>query len=94
MMQMKVRQQCIRKTDEKIDTYGLCLANPCRVALVGGVGASKTTTLLNCIARCAEWKPFEHFYLMGPSHCVEDMQKGEYNLLDVTTLIKCFNYTL
>ena len=66
--------------------HGLCLANPCRVGLVGGVGASKTTTLLNIIARCAEWKPFEHIYLMGPSHCVEDMQKGEYNLLDVTPL--------
>ena len=55
------------------NSHGLCLANPCRVGLVGGVGASKTTTLLNCIARCAEWKPFEHIYLMGPSHCVEDM---------------------
>ena len=68
------------------NSHGLCLANPCRVGLVGGVGASKTTTLLNCLARCAEWKPFEHIYLMGPSHCVEDMQKGEYNLLDVTPL--------
>jgi hypothetical protein len=66
--------------------HGLCLANPARVAFIGGVGASKTTTLLNILARCAEWKPFEHIYLMGPSGCLEGMQKGEYGLLDVTPL--------
>ena len=68
------------------NAHGLCLANPCRVGLVGGCGAGKTGTLLNIVARCAEWKPFDHIYLMGPSHCVEAMQKGEYGLLDVTPL--------
>jgi hypothetical protein len=29
--------------------HGLCLANPARVAFIGGVGASKTTTLLNIL---------------------------------------------
>ena len=53
------------------NAHGLCLANPCRVGLVGGCGAGKTGTLLNIVARCAEWKPFDHIYLMGPSHCVE-----------------------
>ena len=57
------------------NAHGLCLANPCRVGLVGGCGAGKTGTLLNIVARCAEWKPFDHIYLMGPSHCVEAMQK-------------------
>jgi hypothetical protein len=33
-----------------------------------------------------ESKPFEHIYLMGPSGCLEGMQKGEYGLLDVTPL--------
>jgi ABC-type sulfate/molybdate transport systems ATPase subunit len=31
--------------DPPPDAHGLCLANPCRVAFIGGVGASKTTTL-------------------------------------------------
>ena len=30
-----------------IDEHGLCLANPCRVLVVGGCGASKTTTILS-----------------------------------------------
>ena len=34
-----------------VDEHGLCLANPARVLVVGGCGASKTTTILNCIAR-------------------------------------------
>ena len=72
--------------DPPEDAHGLCLANPCRVGFVGGVGSGKTTTLLNILARCSEWKPFEHIYLMGPTGCVEDMKKGEYGLLDVTPL--------
>ena len=36
-----------------VDEHGLCLANPARVLVVGGCGASKTTTILNCIARGA-----------------------------------------
>ena len=34
-----------------VEEHGLCLANPARVLVVGGCGASKTTTILNCIAR-------------------------------------------
>jgi hypothetical protein len=46
--------------DPPTDCHGLCLANPCRAAFIGGVGASKTTTLLNTIFRCSEWKKFDH----------------------------------
>eukprot|EP01049_Picozoa_sp_SAG25_P001826 SAG25_NODE_86_length_16515_cov_5.529996_21_plen_111_part_00 len=63
--------------DPPENAHGLCLANPCRVGFVGGVGSGKTTTLLNIIARCAEWKPFENIYLMGPTGCVQDMAKGD-----------------
>ena len=28
-----------------VEEHGLCLANPCRVLVVGGCGASKTTTI-------------------------------------------------
>ena len=45
--------------DPPEDAHGLCLANPCRVGFVGGVGSGKTTTLLNILARCSEWKPFD-----------------------------------
>eukprot|EP01049_Picozoa_sp_SAG25_P020793 SAG25_NODE_7350_length_485_cov_70.196891_1_plen_42_part_01 len=38
---------------------------------------SKTTTLLNTIFRCSEWKKFEHIYLMGPSGCLDGMASGE-----------------
>ena len=56
--------------------HGLCLANPCRVLVVGGCGASKTTTVLNCIARGAMWKPWDGgIYLMAPT---KDVQQGEY----------------
>ena len=66
-----------------VDEHGLCLANPARVLVVGGCGASKTTTILNCIARGAMWKPWEHIYLMAPT---EDVQQGEYGLVDTTFL--------
>jgi hypothetical protein len=72
--------------DPPTDCHGLCLANPCRAAFIGGVGASKTTTLLNTIFRCSEWKKFEHVYLMGPSGCLDGMASGEYGLLDVIKL--------
>ena len=81
-----VNPQKTSHCDPPDTAHGLCLANPCRVGFVGGVGSGKTTTLLNIIARCAEWKPFQHIYLMGPTGCVEDMAKGEYGLLDVTCL--------
>ena len=64
--------------------HGLCLANPCRVLVVGGCGASKTTTVLNCIARGAVWKPWDGgIYLMAPT---KDVQQGEYGLVDTTFL--------
>jgi len=64
--------------------HGLCLANPCRVLVVGGCGASKTTTVLNCIARGAMWKPWDGgIYLMAPT---KDVQQGEYGLVDTTFL--------
>jgi hypothetical protein len=64
--------------------HGLCLANPCRVLVVGGCGASKTTTVLNCIARGAMWKPWDGgIYLMAPT---KDVQEGEYGLVDTTFL--------
>ena len=72
--------------DPPPDAHGLCFANPARAAFIGGVGASKTCTLLNCAARAAEWKPFAYVYLMGPKGCVEDMEKGEYKHVDVTVL--------
>jgi hypothetical protein len=70
--------------DPPLDAHGLCLSNPCRACFIGGVGSSKTTTLLNVLARCAAWKPFQHIYLMTP--CNEDTVKGEYGLVDVTPL--------
>jgi hypothetical protein len=64
--------------------HGLCLANPCRVLVVGGCGASKTTTVLNCIARGAMWKPWDGgIYLMAPT---KDVQQGEYGLVDTEFL--------
>jgi hypothetical protein len=66
-----------------VDEHGLCLANPCRVLVCGGCGASKTTTVLNAISRGAMWKPWEHIYLMAPT---EDVQQGEYGLVDTTFL--------
>jgi hypothetical protein len=67
-----------------VDEHGLCLANPCRVLVVGGCGASKTTTILNCIARGAMWKPWDGgIYLMAPT---KDVQQGEYGLVDTEYL--------
>ena len=64
--------------------HGLCLANPCRVLVIGGCGASKTTTVLNSIARGAMWKPWDGgIYLMAPT---KDVQQGEYGLVDTTFL--------
>ena len=43
-------------------------------------GGSKTTTILNCIARGAMWKPWDGgIYLMAPT---KDVQQGEYGLVD------------
>ena len=78
--------QKVSHCDPPPGAHGLCLANPCRAAFIGGVGSSKTTTLLNVLARCAAWKPFEHVYLMGPTGCIEDMVAGEYGLVDVEPL--------
>ena len=64
--------------------HGLCLANPCRVLVIGGCGASKTTTVLNSIARGAMWKPWDGgIYLMAPT---KDVQQGEYALLALAGL--------
>ena len=65
------------------DAPGLCLANPCRVMLIGGCGASKTTVCQSMLARGAMWKPWEHVYLMAPT---KDVQQGEYGLVDTTFL--------
>ena len=49
------------------------------------IWASKTTTILNCIARGAMWKPWDGgIYLMAPT---KDVQQGEYGLVDTTFLI-------
>ena len=63
-----------------VDEAGLCLANPCRVMLIGGCGASKTTVLQSMLARGAMWLPWEHIYLMAPT---PDVATGEYP--DITT---------
>ena len=78
-----------------VDEHGLCLANPARVLVVGGCGASKTTTILNCIARGAMWKPWDGgIYLMAPT---KDVQQGEYGLVDTEYLeqldISAFDFT-
>ena len=78
--------QKVSHCDPPEGAHGLCLSNPARCCFIGGVGSSKTTTLLNVLARCAAWKPFEHVYLMGPAGCLEGMQKGEYSMVDVTPL--------
>lgn len=65
-------------------SHGLCIANPARVLVIGGCGASKTTTILNLLARGAEWKPWDGgLYLMAPT---QDVQKGEYGLVDTIFL--------
>ena len=67
-----------------VEEHGLCLANPARVLVVGGCGASKTTTILNCIARGAMWMPWDGgIYLMAPT---KDVQQGEYGLVDTEFL--------
>ena len=66
------------------DAPGLCLANPCRVMLIGGCGAGKTAVLQSMLARGAAWKPWDGgIYLMAPT---EDVQQGEYPLIDTTFL--------
>ena len=50
-----------------VDEAGLWLASPCRVMLIGGCGASKTTVLQSMLARGAMWLPWEHIYLMAPT---------------------------
>ena len=60
-------------------SHGLCLPNGSCVALVGGVGSSKTTTALNCLARTAEWMPYENIFLMSPN--IETAIKGEYGMV-------------
>ena len=66
-----------------VDAPGLCLANPCRVMLIGGCGAGKTAVLQSILARGACWKPWEHIYLMAPT---KDVQQGEYPDIDTTFL--------
>eukprot|EP01045_Picozoa_sp_COSAG04_P009131 COSAG04_NODE_522_length_13154_cov_27.623592_2_plen_128_part_00 len=66
------------------DAHGLVLPNPSRAAYCGGVSSGKTCALLCTLGECHQWKPFEHIYLMGPN--LEDMVKGEYQLVDVTPL--------
>eukprot|EP01047_Picozoa_sp_COSAG01_P024171 COSAG01_NODE_1485_length_10131_cov_10.500995_9_plen_196_part_00 len=46
-----VNPQKTSHCDPPENAHGLCLANPCRVGFVGGVGSGKTTTLLNIIAK-------------------------------------------
>ena len=67
-----------------LDAHGLCLPNPSRVGLIGGVSSGKTGVCLNMIARCHLWKPFKHIYLMSPNNA--ETSKGEYSTLDVTCL--------
>ena len=76
--------------------HGLVLPNGSFCAAVGGIGSSKTTTILNTIARCAKWKPYSSIWLMSPN--VEAAQKGEYGLIktkrfpgDVIPPLKYFN---
>ena len=76
--------------------HGLVLPNGSFCAAVGGIGSSKTTTILNTIARCAKWKPYSNIWLMSPN--VEAAQKGEYGLIrtkrfpnDVIPPLKYFN---
>ena len=66
------------------DAPGLCLANPCRVMLIGGCGAGKSACLQSMLCRGAMWKPWDGgIYLMAPT---EDVQQGEYPLIDTTFL--------
>ena len=51
-----------------VDAPGLCLANPCRVMLIGGCGAGKTAVLQSMLARGACWKPWEHIYFEDLFH--------------------------
>ena len=83
-----------------VTEHGLCLANPARVLVVGGCGASKTTTILNCIARGAMWKPLTayqppHSYhistCINMCRCIYTMQYGHFVCVDASTVYASFS---
>ena len=67
--------------------HGLVLPNPSRAAFIGGGSSGKTCCILNTVARCHAWKPFDGgIYLMSPNN--EAVRQGEYGIIDDIT---CFH---
>eukprot|EP01048_Picozoa_sp_COSAG05_P040089 COSAG05_NODE_20341_length_280_cov_0.790055_1_plen_93_part_11 len=61
--------------------HGLVLPNPSRAAFIGGVSSGKTCCILNTVARCHAWQPFDGgIYLMSPNN--EAVRDGEYKIID------------
>ena len=66
--------------------HGLALPNPSRAAFIGGVSSGKTCCILNTVARCHAWQPFDGgIYLMSPNN--EAVRNGEYGIIDDITCL-------
>ena len=66
--------------------HGLVLPNPSRAAFIGGVSSGKTCCILNTVARCHAWKPFDGgIYLLSPNN--EAVRDGEYGIIDDITCL-------
>ena len=67
-------------------SHGLVLPNPSRVGYLGGVSSGKTCCILNTVARCHAWQPFDGgIYLMSPNN--EAVRSGEYGIIDDITCL-------
>ena len=70
-----------------VDEHGLCLANPARVLVVGGCGASKTTTILNCIARWASDAGYNFCAPCMPPYTVIYSISSMYSIHNLSTTV-------